>query len=64
MSSFSPVGIPPNYVHKQSSNGQDWYTLGVYEDGPAGSTGIWTPSAGVPELQPLDATAAAGKTIF
>ena len=24
----APPGTPPNYVHKQSSGGQDWYTLG------------------------------------
>lgn len=47
----------PTHVHKQSSNGQDYYTLGTYVDGPAGSAGTWTPTPGVPVLQPLDASA-------
>jgi len=32
-----PGTVLPNYVHKQSSSGQDFYTLGVYEDGPRGT---------------------------
>ena len=46
---------PPNFVHKQSANG-DLYTLGVYEEGDPGTTGTWTASPGVPFLQPFDAT--------
>ena len=46
---------PPNFVHKQSANG-DLYTLGEYDEGAAGTTGTWTPSPGVPLLQPFDAT--------
>jgi sucrose-6-phosphate hydrolase SacC (GH32 family) len=56
------VGGPspaPTHVRKVSLNG-DFYTLGVYADGPPGSTGAWTPthntSAWVPLLQPLDAS--------
>jgi hypothetical protein len=49
----------PTHVRKVSLNG-DFYTLGVYEDGPPGSTGSWTPthntSSWVPLLQPLDAS--------
>lgn len=60
----TPAGVQPNYVHKQSSGGQDWYTFGVYADSSPNSTGTWVPSVGVPLLQPLDATATNGKTIF
>jgi sucrose-6-phosphate hydrolase SacC (GH32 family) len=45
----------PTHVHKQSSGGQDWYTFGVYTDGPVGTTGNWTVVG--PALQPLDASA-------
>ena len=50
-----PGTVLPTHVHKQSSNGQDWYTLGVYGDGAPGSTGTWTPVRA--DLQPLDASA-------
>ena len=50
---------PPTHVRKVSLNG-DFYTLGVYGEGPPRSTGSWTPthntSAWVPLLQPLDAS--------
>jgi hypothetical protein len=50
-----PAGtVLPTHVHKQSSGGQDWYTLGVYTDGAAGTTGVWTPVRA--DLQPLDAS--------
>ena len=49
----------PNFVHKQSANG-DFYTIGRYEEGPPASTGVWAPSPGVPYLQPLDATITGG----
>jgi len=47
----------PTNVHKQSSGGQDWYTFGSYSDGAPRSTGVWTPTAGLPALQALDASA-------
>ncbi len=50
------TGLQPTHVHKQSSSGQDWYTLGIYTDGPAGSKGNWTP-VGPTALQPLDFSA-------
>jgi len=49
------VDPPPNFVHKQSANG-DLYTLGTYLDGAPNTTGFWTPSPGIPLLQPFDAT--------
>ena len=48
-----PAGsVPPTHVHKES-NGGDWYTYGVYTDGPDGSSGNWTPTAGMART-PLD----------
>lgn len=49
----------PNFVHKQSANG-DLYTLGLYTEGPPASTGLWAPTPGVPYYQPLDATITGG----
>ena len=50
-----PGAMTPTHVHKESSGAQDWYSLGVYTDGPVGSTGTWTEIGnGVPHLQPLD----------
>eukprot|EP00697_Spironema_sp_BW2_P014491 gnl/Spiro4/4935_TR2459_c0_g1_i1.p1 gnl/Spiro4/4935_TR2459_c0_g1~~gnl/Spiro4/4935_TR2459_c0_g1_i1.p1 ORF type:complete len:556 (-),score=201.80 gnl/Spiro4/4935_TR2459_c0_g1_i1:17-1645(-) len=50
-----PTEPQPTHVHKESSSGQDWYTLGVYADGAAGSTGSWTVVG--PALRPLDGSA-------
>jgi hypothetical protein len=58
------VGPAPTHVHKQSSGGQDWYTLGNYADGPDRSTGTWTPTPGLPALNALDASAYGGKKLF
>jgi beta-fructofuranosidase len=49
--------VTPTHVHKQSSNGQDWYTLGTYTEDSVGSTGTWTPLPSVPTLQALDYSA-------
>ena len=49
-----PGAVTPTHVHKESSGGQDWYTLGVYADGEVGSIGAWSDIPGVPHLQPLD----------
>lgn len=49
--------IEPTHVHKQSSSGQDWYTLGTYTEDSVGSTGTWTPLSTVPTLQALDYSA-------
>ncbi len=46
------TGPQPTHVHKQSSGGQDWYTLGVYTEGAVGSTGTWSVIG--PALQALD----------
>lgn len=54
---FSSDAQLPTHVHKESSGGQDWYTLGVYSDDAPGSTGTWKPLVGVPALQPLDFSA-------
>lgn len=52
-------GTLPTHVHKQSSGGQDWYSLGVYTEGASGTTGNWTETfAG--GLQPLDYSALLG----
>lgn len=53
-----PGTLLPTHVHKQSSGGQDWYTLGVYGDGAPGSTGTWAPVRA--DLQALDASALLG----
>lgn len=50
-----PGTVLPTHVHKQSSGGQDWYTLGLYDEGAVGSGGSWTPVRG--DLQALDGSA-------
>jgi len=52
--------VLPTHVHKQSSGGEDYYTLGVYTEGSINTTGTWTPLATVPLLQPLDYSAIGG----
>jgi sucrose-6-phosphate hydrolase SacC (GH32 family) len=52
----------PTHVHKQSSGGQDWYTLGIYGDGTSGSTGTWLPIRA--DLQALDASALLNQHTF
>ena len=54
-----PGPTPPTHVHKISGNwpvATDRYSFGVYLDGEQNSTGTWTPTAGVPQLQAMDAT--------
>jgi hypothetical protein len=46
-----PGAVLPTHVHKES-NGGDFYTAGVYEEGAVGTLGTWTPIPGVPR-QPL-----------
>ena len=51
----APPGPPPTHVHKISNGGQDFYFLGQYLNGSAGSTGAWVPSPSAPSKgQPLD----------
>jgi sucrose-6-phosphate hydrolase SacC (GH32 family) len=55
----SPPGAPPpTHVHKESSGG-DWYTFGVYREGPNGTSGNWTPTAGMARTA-LDASQVLG----
>ena len=57
----APSGaVTPTHVHKQSSDGADWYTLGVYVEGADGTAGQWTPISSAPQLQPLDASTPLG----
>lgn len=60
MATVKNTQVIPTHVHKQSSSGQDYYTLGVYTEGNINTTGTWTPLSTVPFLQPLDYSAVTG----
>lgn len=52
-----PPGFNPTHVHKHSDGG-DWYTFGVFEEGDIGTSGTWTPYANTTDARglPLDAS--------